>query len=122
MSEFYDEMAAIAHELLTEFGGPVSLRRTVPGAYDPATGTTTADVTTTWPGTGARFDYEQKDIDGTRVRSGDQRVYLSVVGVVEPLTGDKVLIGSAELTVVASRPLKPASTAVLYDVQVRGVA
>ena len=118
---FYDEMAALADELLVEFGAPATLTRVTPGAYDPATGTTTPDVTTTWTGTGAKFDYEQRAIDGTNIRTGDQRVYLSNVGIVNPQTGDTLTIGGVVLNVVASRPLKPASTDVLFDVQCRGV-
>ena len=118
---FYDEVLAVADELLVEFGAAATLTRVTPGAYDPTTGTTTADNTETWTGTGAKFDYEQKDIDGTKIRAGDQRVYLSVVGIVNPQTGDTLTIGGVILNVVASRQLKPASTAVLYDVQVRGV-
>lgn len=120
---FYDEMAAVAHELLADpdYGGPITLTRVTPGGYDADTGTTTGDVTTTWAGTGAKFDYVQDEIDGTRVRAGDQRVYLSTVGIVNPQTGDTLTIDGVVLNVVASRPLKPAQTAVLYDVQVRGV-
>lgn len=117
----YAEIAAIVDELLTEYGAPARLTRITPGGYDPDTGTTTPDVTTTWDGTGAKFDYEQRDVDGTKVRQGDQRVYMSVVGVANPQTGDTLTIDGIVLNVVASRPLKPASTAVLYDVQVRGV-
>lgn len=118
---FYDEMAALADELLGEYGAPALLTRVTPGGYDPDTGTTTPDVTTTWDGTGAAFDYEQDDIDGTKIRQGDQRVYMSVAGVVNPQTGDTLTIDGVVLNVVISRALKPASTAVLYDVQVRGV-
>jgi hypothetical protein len=118
---FYDEMSAVADEILEEFGAPATLTRVTPGGYDPATGGTTPDVTTTWTGTGAKFDYEQKDVDGTNIRTGDQRVYLSTVGIVNPQTGDTLTIGGVVLNVVASRPLKPASTDVLFDVQVRGV-
>lgn len=121
MSGFYVEMAALADELLREFGGPAMLARVTPGGYDPATGSTTAPTTQTWDGVGAKFDYEQRDIDGTLVRQGDQRVYLSVVGMASPQTGDKLTVDGVQLSVVASRPLRPASVSVLHDVQVRGV-
>ncbi|MDN8612795.1 hypothetical protein [Variovorax ginsengisoli] len=121
MSGFYDEMAAVADEILKEFGGPAVLSRVTPAAYDPTTGTTTGETTTTWPATGAKFDYEQNDIDGTKIRQGDQRVYLSTIGVVNPQTGDTLTIAGTAYNVVASRPLQPALVAVLFDVQVRGV-
>lgn len=120
--DFYADMAATAHELLTEFGGPVVLSRTVPGAYNPATGATGAGETTNYTGTGAAFDYGQRDIDGSRIRVGDRRVYLSTTGMVTPQTGDVLTLEGGEvLNVVASRPLKPAATVVMHDVQARGI-
>lgn len=118
---FYTGIAATAHRLLTQFGGPVTLTRTVPGAYNPATGQTDPATTTTYSGTGAKFDYSQRDIDGTLIRMGDQRVYMSVEGMTTPQTGDTLTAGGRTFQVVASRPLNPAGTVVLHDVQVRGV-
>lgn len=122
MSFDYGEMAALADEILLEFGAPVILTRTTPGAYDPATGTTGGPVSTPYTGTGAAFDYEAKDIDGTLIKAGDRRVYLSTAGIVAPRTGDTLAIAGAALTVVAVRPLQPALLAVLFDVQCRGVS
>lgn len=121
MSGFYEETAAVADEILKEFGAPVTLTRVTPGSYDPAAGTTTGDVTTTWTGVGARFDYEQRAIDGTNIRQGDQRVYLSVAGIVNPQSGDTLTMGGKTFNVVESRPLQPALVAVLFDAQIRGV-
>ncbi|MBT2326120.1 hypothetical protein J7E62_27710 [Variovorax paradoxus] len=121
MSFDYAEVAAEVDGILVEYGADATLTRVTPGAYDPATGTTGAASTTTWAGTGAKFDYEQRDIDGSLVRMGDQRVYLSTVGIVNPKTGDTLTIGGTVYQVIASRPLQPALTAVLYDVQIRGV-
>ena len=121
MSTFYVEMAALAQELLEEFGGPVVLTRITPGDYDPATGSTIGEVTTTYNGVGAKFDYEQRNIDGTQIRQGDQRVYLSAIDIVNPQTGDHLTINTKVFEVIASRPLEPADTPVLFEVQVRGV-
>jgi len=35
---FYDEMAVMALEMITEFGQPVTISKTEPGEYDPETG------------------------------------------------------------------------------------
>ena len=118
---FYTGLAATAHRLLTQFGGAAVLTRTVPGTYNPATGETGAPTTTTYNGTGARFDYAQRDIDGTLIRTGDQRVYLSVQDMTMPQTGDTLTLGARTYQVVTARSIDPALTAVLYDVQVRGV-
>lgn len=121
MSTFYVEAAAVASELLAEYGGPAVLTRTTAGDYDPETGSTIGETVSTWNGTGARFDYSQNSIDGSLIRQGDQRVYLSVSGVVNPQTGDTLTMGGKVFTVIESRPLQPALVAVLYEVQVRGV-
>lgn len=34
---FYDEMAVMALEMITEFGQPVTISKTEPGEYDPKT-------------------------------------------------------------------------------------
>lgn len=128
MNEFYDDLAATANELLTEFGGPVVLSRTSAGDYDPATGTTIGGTTTTYNGVAAKFDYAQTDIDGTLIRVGDQRVLISVAGVVLPQTGDTLsftdpnTLAVTVFDVIMAKQVNPAGTAVLYDVQVRGLA
>jgi hypothetical protein len=119
---FYSEIAATVDRLIRKFGTTVTLTRVTPGTYDADAGTTTGDTTTTWTGGyGAVFDYEQKDIDGTLIRQGDQRCYLSTVGIDTPQTGDTLTLNSDVFNVVASRPLQPALTAVLHDVQLRGL-
>lgn len=118
---FYSETAAIAHEVLREFGAPVTLTRSVACAYDTLTGTTAAPTVTVYTGVGAAFEYAQRDYDGTLIKRGDQRVYLSTVGIIRPQTGDTLMIGGALFNVVASRPLQPALVSVLFDVQVRGL-
>jgi hypothetical protein len=115
---FYSEMAATALELLTEFGMSVTLNRVTPGAYNPATGTS-APSSAAHAGIGAKFDYDQDEIDGTKIRTGDQRVYIAPSRAVTPRTADTLTIGSELWQVVASRPLAPAGVVVLHDVQVR---
>ena len=115
----YARMAATATRLLTRFGGPLQLVRVLPGAYDPATDTLSGGSETSHTVTGAKFDYEQDDIDGTVIRKGDQRAYIAPTAAVTPQTGDVLTIDGEQWNVVASRPLKPASVIVLHDVQVR---
>lgn len=121
MSFDYTEIAADADELLAEFGAPATLKRVTAGGYDPATGDTTSASSAEWISVGVKLDYEQKQVDGTLIRRGDQRILLSVVGMVNPQTGDTLTIGIDVFNVIESRPLQPALVPVLFDVQVRGV-
>lgn len=117
----YESSAATVNRLLLKFGAPVILTRSVQGDYDPALGEPPAPTVTTYTGTGAKFDYAETMIDGTRIRQGDQRVYLSTIGVVQPIPDDTLTIAGAVFTVINSRPLQPALVSVLFDCQVRGV-
>ncbi len=115
----YDEIASEALELLTDFGSTATLGRVTTGAYDPATGSAT---TTSTPETVtcAIFDYPLRVIDGTRILTGDKQALMSAVGVLPPKPGDTLTWQSTVYTVVTSKPLAPAGTDVLHDVQVRG--
>lgn len=118
---FYSDMASTAHAMLVEFGAPAILTRSVPGAYDPTTGAPGAATVTSYTGTGAVFEYQQKDIDGTLIQYGDQRAYLSTVGIINPQTGDTLTFNGVAFQVIASRPLQPALVSVLFDCQLRGL-
>ena len=119
MSEFYDDLAEAASELLEEFGTGLVLKRVTSGAYDPATGDV-ANTETTHAGFGAAFDYESRDIDGTKIKAGDHRILIGVAGMAEPEADDRVTISGRTFTVVRSRTLAPAGVPVVFDVQARG--
>jgi len=119
----YAEMAAMAQELLAEFGAAVTLRQPGTGEYDPETGTVSSDPTD-FLGIGAKFDYEQRNIDGTLILQGDQQVYLAVqqgagAAMPKPKAGDLILVGNDPWRVVTAEAIEPASVPVLYIVQVR---
>ncbi len=115
----YDEIAAEALELLTDFGSTATLTRGVAGTYNPAVGLTPGTPTTETV-TCAIFDYPLRVIDGTRILTGDKQALMSAVGVLPPKPGDTLTWQSTVYTVVTSKPLAPAGTDVLHDVQVRG--
>jgi hypothetical protein len=85
--------------------------------YDPATGTTTINFTST-ASTAVVLAYPQKYIDGTLIQQGDQRV-LCDPGVIA-VQGDTFTWQSDDYTVVNVKPVSPAGTVVLYELQVRG--
>ncbi|RZJ12072.1 MAG: hypothetical protein EOP39_04600 [Rubrivivax sp.] len=115
----YDKTAATAARLLAKFGAPVTVARVTPGAYDPETGTNGAGSSETWSPSGVKLDYTAKEIDGTLILAGDQRVYMSAVAGLDPQPGDAVTLGADVWRVVKSRTLAPAGVAVLLDVQCR---
>lgn len=119
MSFDYSEIAAMASEMLAEFGTSVSVSRVTPGSYDPSTGSNSAGTTETWATNGLRLEYADAEIDGQQVQRGDLRILLAVVTGLDPKSGDSLDIGGDVFRVVKSKPLKPATVAVYLDVQVR---
>jgi hypothetical protein len=116
---FYSELAATAAEIIAEFGGDATLRRKVPGVYDPATGLTTI-VSTDQVVRCVVIDYPQRFVDGTLIRVGDKQVYVgTAAGGMTPKVGDSLLSGGVEYQVVNFKPLAPALVAVLWELQVR---
>ena len=126
MNDFYTRMQATANKLLRGKGQTVTLSRNTAGAYDPATGTTPVTVTTQ-NGTGAIFDYNDKNIDGVLILSGDKQLLLSAVNstgtaLTAPMVNDTVTAGGVVRTITRIKTLAPAGTTVLYDCNLRGAA
>ena len=117
----YAGMAATANELFAEFGQAVTITRRTSGAYAVATGIATV-TSSTQRGTGAVFDWQNRDIDGTLIRTGDKRLILSAVGITAPAVDDTVTIGGTVYTVKVVKPLAPAGTVVMYELNLRGTA
>lgn len=115
----YARIAATSLRLLEHYGRAAYLRRTS-SEYNPSTGTTTQQ-TVNHEATCAFFDYAQRDIDGTLIRTGDQRVLMAPT-VPRPETGDAIVIGASTYSVVQVRAINPAGVPVLYELQCRGVA
>jgi hypothetical protein len=120
MSEFYDDLAAMADEQLAEFGRACTLGVLVSGSYDPAEGAATI-TTTDYPITATLFDYPQKFIDGSLVLTGDKKALVSARGLAIELKPGHVLTDSLGVvyTVVNVKATAPAGTVVLWTLQVR---
>lgn len=113
----YPATAATATRLLQRFGASCVLKRQTAGAYSPSTGSATPS-TASLATTAAVFAYDQKYIDGTLIKQGDQRAYLAPA--VAPAQGDKLTWDGRDYAIVAVKPISPAGTPVLYEAQIRG--
>lgn len=70
------------------------------------------------------LDYEQKEIDGTDIKSGDKQVLMFAKGVRNtPKSGNKIVElpkhGGATWNIVSVEALKPGEDVVMYTLQVR---
>lgn len=122
MSGFYPDLRQMAHELLTEFGAAATLINPATGTggtYNASTGLFTPTAPTTLSVTAAVFDYDQRYIDGTLIRSGDKRCLVSAIGAGTPMQGGTFQWGGKNYAIISVRPLAPALVAVMWELQVR---
>lgn len=119
---FYDEMAVMAFEMITEFGQPVTISKTEPGEYDPETGGEAAGATVEQIAQGILLDFTGIEFqNNSLIRQGDKKLKIGAQGLAwVPGLLDKVVVQGRTWSVVP--PLKevnPAGTPVLYELQVR---
>lgn len=129
MATFYDEMRAVAVELLTEFGVPEG--KTISGYIRVTSPSSGADE---WnPGEGEDSDYPAifaivnynlSQRDGTRIQQKDQRAIIAQTSALSiPPAASHKLLDSSKIflaEIVHVDPVDPSlSSPVVYDCQVR---
>jgi hypothetical protein len=120
-SALYGELAQAAVDLLNELGQLVLVSRAgAGGGYDPDSGFVDEEAVQVWSASGVEFQYNQREVDGSLIQSGDRRVLIAPSLGTTPQSGDVVTLGTVRLEVVESRPLQPAGVVVLHEVQARG--
>lgn len=104
----------------TDYGRDVTLRRTVPGTYNPADGSTGAPTVTDYPTRGLLLEYADTLITGSLIKQGDRICILKVQNLTAvPLQTDKLLVGSDIYDIVSFKTGELGGTAYLYTLQVR---
>jgi hypothetical protein len=115
----YNAIAQRAAKSLAKYGAPAVLERKSTGDYDPTIGEPDDKGTKLYKTVAVRGTYAVRDIDGTRIKVGDVRLYVSGLLAVEPQPGDTIAFDGRSWLVVNSAPIKPAAIVVLHDVQCR---
>jgi hypothetical protein len=119
----YDRLAALAQRLIDKNGREITVQHFPTGDLADADKPWRPDASdATEQGAKAVFlDYSIKEIDGTNVLMGDQKMYASplALGEFSPAVGDLVVDGSVTYTIKNVKPLQPGDTMVLYEAQLR---
>lgn len=118
----YSALAQTAQQILAQFGATTTLtRQLVSGTYDPGTGAVMPPAAEVNVITAAVFPVEDKMINGTTIRQGDQQAYISAQGLSKPRPGDVMAWGGSSYTVADVKALGPAGVFVLYEAIIRSV-
>ena len=118
MSDFSDEMAGVAKELLTEFGESGTFNRNVEGAYNPDSGEPFGETPVPYSGMIVPTYYKDYEIDGTIIQKGDIKV-LSHVMTEVPTPGDTLTFGDFYGKVINVMRTRLNGNDVIYTLQVR---
>lgn len=117
MSKFdYDRSAATADRLIDKSGqqGTITRMENTGPAWNPI------QSKVNYPCRLVVLKYSAKDIDGSLIKAGDKKVYVSAIGLkIEPKTTDKLIIQGKENTIISVDQLNPAGTVVYYICQCR---
>jgi len=119
---FYDEMAVMALEMITEFGQPVTISKTESGEYDPEIGGEVPGATVEQIAQGILLDFTGQEFqNNSLIKQGDKKLKIAAQGLAwVPGLLDKVVAQGRTWSIVP--PLKevnPAGTPILYELQVR---
>lgn len=120
----YKQTAMSATQSIRDAGAPFVLTRIANAEYNTATGIVEGG-NRRWNGHAMRWDYSSRDINGDSVLASDIRFLVSVhtetgEAMEEPKESDRALFDGKWTTVVSCKPLKPATTAIYFEVQTRG--
>lgn len=119
---FYDEMAAMALDMITEFGQPVTISKTEPGEYDPETGGETPGTTVEQVAEGILLDFTGQEFqNNSLIKQGDKKLKIAAQGLewVPDLLNKVIVQGRTWSIVPPMKEINPAGTPILYELQVR---
>jgi len=119
---FYDEMAVMALEMITEFGQPVTISKMEPGEYDPETGGDTPGATIEQTAQGILLDFTGQEFQtNSLIRQGDKKLKIAAQGLewVPELLNKIVVQGRTWSIIPPLKEINPAGTPILYELQVR---
>lgn len=119
---FYDEMAALALDMITEFGQPVIIRATTVGEYDPEVGAAPPDTVIEQTAQGMLIDFTGQEFqNNSLIKQGDKKLKIAAQGLAwVPGLLNKVIVQGRTWSIVPPlKEINPAGTPILYELQVR---
>lgn len=102
--------------LIQEFGKEYTFTHVEPGTYDPATGTTTGDVTTTFNAYAVRDNFTIADRTDSDIQQDDVKLIAEWASYA---VDDTVSIDGESYRIINSMKVIPGDTGQIYELQVR---
>ncbi|MEH6565562.1 MAG: hypothetical protein V7756_09595 [Halopseudomonas sp.] len=122
---FYDDMATVALDLISEFGQAATIKDVAPGTYDAITGITSDDVPISQPAQLILLDYTLQESgakysEGTQVKAGDKKILIAAKDLSwAPMLTSIITADGADWRIVNLKVSNPAGTPLVYEVHGR---
>jgi hypothetical protein len=108
----------IASKLMAKFGGTATIRRVVPGTYNPTTGTI-SETTTDTAVRGVLEDVNLREVNDL-IQAGDKRLLIAAADIANPpTTADEVLIDGITYQTVQVRTIEQDNTPITHELILR---
>lgn len=108
----------VASKLMAKFGGTATIRRVVPGVYNPTTGTV-SETTTDTSVRGVLEDVNLREVNDL-IQAGDKRLLIAAADIANPPTAaDEAIIEGITYQTVQVRTIEQDNTAITYELILR---
>jgi hypothetical protein len=108
----------VASKLMAKFGGTATIRRVVPGVYNPTTGTV-SETTTDTVVRGVLEDVNLREVNDL-IQAGDKRLLIAAADIANPpTTADEAIIEGITYQTVQVRTIEQDNTAITYELILR---
>lgn len=116
---FYGKAKKTGSRLIRKYGVKITIQRTEPGQFNPATGRTEQGTTTEWQPHAIKTDISITPMTDTRIKAGDAMLLVDIVGHPVPRQGDVAIINGKTWQVVQDMPVEPSDELVVYKCIIR---
>ena len=119
MTQFDDIFVPLAERLIDNTFGFDAIHQRPSRTYDPATGKNTETLTSTTVKITPPAPYQERRIDNTLIKIGDQWIQMSSASGVVPENTDLFVIGGSTWQVVRIDPIVSGEQTAAYTIQLR---
>jgi hypothetical protein len=122
---FYDDMATVALDLISEFGQTATIKDVTAGSYDAVTGAGAPDTPIEQPAELILLDYSLQEsgakyAEGTQVKAGDKKILIAAKGLEwAPKLTSIITADGADWRIVNLKVSNPAGTPLVYEIHGR---
>ena len=119
---FYGKAKKTGSRLIRKYGVKITIQRTEPCQFNPATGRTEELGTTTeWQPHAIKTDISITPMTDTRIKAGDAMLLVDIVGHPVPARGDIAIIKGQRWSIALEMPVEPGDELVVCKCAIRRV-